>query len=178
MIRPAYLPSPIFLCCDIQQIITKHIAASEEALVSTSMYLNQIAVSHNFPLIITQQNTLKFGNTHPRILQALGIQDIGPITNYMETNRNLAIVDKSSFSMVNEPLVREILTSCIGEMPVDIYLYGVLTEACILQTVLDLFKLKAEKPQIRQLFLVDDAIQSMIDSEKQVSKFRLISVGA
>lgn len=69
--------------------------------------------------------------------------------NYMESNRSLAIIEKSSFSMVNEPLVLDLLLSTIGEQPVDIYLYGVLTEACILQTVLDLFKVKAERKQIR-----------------------------
>lgn len=61
---------------------------------------------------------------------------------------------------------------------VDIYLYGVLTEACILQTVLDLFKIKNEFYQLRNIYLVDELVHSIDEQEKQIAKFRLISIGA
>lgn len=66
--------------------------------------------------------------------------------------------------MVNEPNVKEYFIQKLMDGKrvhndnVDIYLYGVLTEACILQTVLDLYKIKSEYNGIRNIFLIDDAV--------------------
>ena len=61
--------------------------------------------------------------------------------------------------MVHEEKVRQMLLHKLqagGQC--NIFLYGVLTEACILQTVLDLLKMKGEHQSIRSVFLVDEAV--------------------
>ena len=46
-----------------------------------------------------------------------------------------------------------------------------------MQTVLDLMLIKNENKQIRNIFLVDEAVHSMVELEKQVAELRIKLLG-
>jgi nicotinamidase-related amidase len=121
------------------------------------------------------------------VLTALSVEEkpknengkITPVTDYIDEVRDLSIIEKKCFSMVHSETIKETFVSKLdGYDYVDVFLYGVVSECCVLQTVLDLIKLKQnDYKQIRNVYLVSEGIHSMVIEERTIAMERMVRAG-
>jgi len=78
-----------------------------ELLLSTSVKMNKLAIDNGCFLILSQQNSRVFGVCHQLLLDDLGLHE-PPNGNY--TCDKWTLIEKLSFSMIQEPLIKEALT--------------------------------------------------------------------
>lgn len=74
--------------------------------------------------------------------------------------KKVAQIEKQCFSMMYSESIRAEVSRILASEPqakFDIFLYGIFSEACVLQTVLDLQKLReADLQSVNQIFVIEE----------------------
>lgn len=143
----------VVLIIDVQQKLAPVIHQSDK-VVARVRWLGEIANELNVPILVTEQ--------YPK---GLGIS-VDELAGVIE---NAQVIEKMHFSAMQEPN----FTSALADMERNqVVLMGMETHVCILQTAIDLISTG------KQVYVVEDAVSSRRDSDKQAALHRLRQAGA
>ena len=81
------------------------------------------------------------------------------------------VFEKVSFSMMEEPSIKNRFLELYLE-GTSVILFGVLTEACVLQTVISMRQMG-----VRRIIVVDEATQSLEAGERETAMKRISDLG-
>jgi len=140
------------LIVDVQEKLAPVINQRDQ-LISRMRWLGEIAKELSIPTVVTEQYPKGLGYT------------VNELSGVIE---NATVIEKMHFSSVQEPQFMEALDALNAK---QVVLMGMEAHVCILQTAVDL--------QLRglQVFVVDDAVGSRRDNDKQVALARLRTLG-
>lgn len=143
----------ILVIVDAQEKLAPVIHQSDK-IIARMRWLGEIADELTVPVLVSEQ--------YPKGL-GISVNDLSGIIE------NAQVIEKMHFSAVQEPTF---MTALQEYKRPQVILVGMETHVCILQTALDL--LSAEY----QVFVVEDAVGSRRDSDKQTALKRLRQAGA
>jgi len=129
----------LFFLCDIQETFRDKIVNWRE-LVSVAVFMSRVSTTLEIPLIVTEQKPFK-----PTVAEVA-----------VSSLPNARLFSKSRFSMMTDEVQAAIgrLEGDLGRKFANIFLFGLETHVCVLQTVLDLNRLGY------RVYLVSDGIGS------------------
>ncbi|MBN2064760.1 MAG: hydrolase [Sedimentisphaerales bacterium] len=143
----------LLLIVDVQDAFSKPVL-NMDRVVHNCKILAQTAAILNLPTIVTEQYPRGLGHT---------------IAELAESLNNHVIIEKTTFSCLGQPQVKESLTNS-GRRQVIIA--GVEAHVCVLQTALDLLQEQYE------VFVIADAISSRKKKDRKLAQSRMIQSGA
>ena len=128
----------IFMACDIQGEADSNMAkylTDHAGLIQYSTKLVQLAKASNNPLIIVEGNAKTFGHTAEALLKSIGLET-EQYDGYADGQA--FIHEKCSFSMLEDEKTRARFFEFFDKEKTVAVLFGLLTEACILKSVISL----------------------------------------
>lgn len=143
----------LLLIVDVQDAFSKAVL-NMDRIVHNCKILAQTASLLSLPTIVTEQYPRGLGHT---------------ITELSEVMSNHITIEKTTFSCLGQPQVKEALTNS-GRRQVIIA--GVEAHVCVLQTVLDLLHDQYE------VFVIADAVSSRKKKDRKLAQSRMIQSGA
>lgn len=142
----------VFVIVDVQEKLVKML--TDDNVKKNSVILAKTSNILNIPIIITEQYPKGLGST---------------IEEIKESVNNCNYIEKSSFSALNEKLMKDKLFDLNKK---QIIIFGIETHICVLQTVFDLLNNSYE------VFVVKDACGSKSQENKIMALDRLKNAGA
>ena len=152
--------STVFMECDIQQKIGKHMHKSD-TMTHNARRLTQVSEILDIPIIATRHVQANFGEIDARI------NDV--------THEGRKIFDKSQFSMLEAPVFEYLQSLKNPETNAsrkEVVLYGCETHICVRQTAFDLLA------RDYNVHLVVDAISSINTHDRHVGFASMREAGA
>lgn len=141
------------LIIDLQTRLMPHIAQST-ACLNSNLWLCDIAREMNIPTTFTEQNPKGLGSTHSLLLQR---------------SPNAQVFSKTHFSAYREPLIAQHISA---QQRPQILMTGAETHVCVLQTAMNLLT------EGYEVFIIDTAVGSRRNKDKQLALQRLVAHGA
>ena len=108
--------------------------------------------------MIGQGNSKNFGPTEDSLLQSISLEP-GQHAGYAQDN--IYIVEKTSFSMMEDPKIKEYFDNHYSTEGSTVVIFGVITEGCILKTVISL-----RQQGVARIVVAEEATNSMDESER------------
>jgi len=138
----------VFLLCDIQETFRAHIH-NMPRVIAVAKFMQNAAKCLGIPVIGTEQQPFK------------------PTVAEIDTSAT-KMYSKTKFSMVTDEVKRELEK----HRPNSVYIYGIETHVCVLQTVLELLRLGY------RVYVVADGVSSIRVHDRAVAIERLAKAGA